>query len=162
VRLLSEDYFPDAKDIDDFYEAQEYSQFPTWFYFNTDGNHLITKKWVMSMWKKMKGTAAQQRVVLELDVFSLGRTLYELYHRLTGHFFVMGDDEGEVMGQGPVAIKNKVSLPLFRLVQKMCNPDPFERVTLQEAKVEFLALLPVIKRAFTPVNTASPNKGMVV
>jgi serine/threonine protein kinase len=164
VRLLSEKYFPKTEDIEEFSLEQEYNQFPMWFYAREDGQQLITKKWVMSMWKKMKGDEARRRVVLELDVFSLGRTLYELYFRLTGHFYVMGDDEGEVMGQGPEAIKRNVSLPLFRLVQKMCNPDPFERVSLLEAKAEFVALLPAIKKAFTPLLAAAPaaNKGLMV
>lgn len=155
VRLLSEKYFPKTEDIEEFYLEQEYNQFPMWFYAREDGQQLITKKWVMSMWKKMKTVEAQRRVVLELDVFSLGRTLYEVYFRLTGHFYVMGDDEGEVMGQGSAGIKKDVSLPLFQLVRKMCNPDPFERVTLGEAKAEFVALLPVIKKAFTPLPVAA-------
>lgn len=163
VRLLSENYFPKNEDIEEFYLEQEYNQFPMWFYAREDGKQLITKKWVMSIWKKMKTVEAQRRVVLELDVFSLGRTLYELYFRLTGHFYVMGDDEGEVMGQGSAGIKKDVSLPLFRLVQKMCNPDPFERITLKEAKEEFVALLPTIKKAFTPVPVAAAaNKGLSV
>jgi hypothetical protein len=85
-----------------------------------------------------------------------------------GHFYVMGDDEGEVMGQGSAAMKNNVSLPLFRLVQKMCNPDPFERVSLLEAKAEFVALLPAMKKEFAPVAAPAPapapaaNKGLSV
>jgi serine/threonine protein kinase len=162
VRLLSENYFPKTEDIEEFYLQQEYNQFPMWFYARNDGQQLITKKWVMAMWKKMKGDEARHHVVLELDVFSLGRTLYELYFRLTGQFYVMGDDEGEVLGQGTAGIKKDVALPLFKLIQKMCNPDPFERVSLLEAKAEFVALLPAIKKAFTPVVVPAANKGVMV
>jgi serine/threonine protein kinase len=152
IRLLSDKYFPSKDDIKTFYTHMAYNNFPTWFYF-TDTEKTINIKWVMSIWEKMKTKEAQEYVVKQCDVYGLGRTILELYYRLTEQEFIK---PGKVLGNprflnasSSIEFRKNVSLPLFTLIQKMCAPDPFIRIGLAKAKIEFLALLPALKEAFT-------------
>jgi serine/threonine protein kinase len=102
---------------------------------------------------RRKTKDAQEYVVKQCDVYGLGRTILELYYRLTEQEFIK---PGKVLGNprflnasSSIEFRKNVSLPLFTLIQKMCAPDPFIRIGLAKAKTEFLALLPALKEAFT-------------
>ena len=151
IRLLSDTYVPTKENIDEFYYNLSYGNFPIWTYYTND-KETINIKWVLSLWQKMNTDEARLHVVKQCDVYSLGRTIFELYNRLTGHTFVnsttVNGDVTFLNAQGNETLRKDASLPLFSLVKKMCDPDPFIRIGLTEAKAEFIGLMPAFKAAF--------------
>lgn len=142
-RLLDNTYVPNANDINEFYTAIKWGNFPTWFYYE-NGKKIISIKWVLSMFKKLL-TQNPQTVVLQCDTFSLGRTIYELYNMATGHISTGHDS---ILGVAPnhVTLVKHFTLPLFNLVREMCLPDPFLRIDLVLAREKFAELLPILRK----------------
>ena len=146
IRLLSNTYVPNEKDITIFYSAIARSNFPIWMYYNTDGKKIINIRWALSIFKKfVKEDTALARIAFQCDTFSLGRTIYEVYSRLTGH---ISRGPNNISGSEHLSIKTNVSMPLFSLIRKMCEPDPFTRIGLVAAKAEFVNLLEAFEKHF--------------
>ena len=103
----------------------------------------------------------KSQILLKSDVFSLGLTLYIIWNRVTGYGL---NDNGELTYKGGQANKLqtgdaqiKAAEKVFELVKKMCNPDPFSRLRLEDALTEYTSLvLPFIQRAYPRVGEIEP------
>jgi hypothetical protein len=141
--------------------------FPYWAYVQADGSPL-DEDWADKIRRRIETRRIDtERIAKGVDVFGLGRTLAEVYTRLTGHIFVrnpgfMGFSprRGKVVARsvniGNAAaltafhkrLADKVSMPLFKLVAEMIEPDPSIRITAAEALAKYSALLPAIRKEF--------------
>jgi serine/threonine protein kinase len=75
-------------------------------------------------------TGREKEILLKSDVFALGLSLYELIKRLT-----IVDVQTTEMG----------------LIMEMCDPNPFTRLSLEEAKTKYInVILPAINRYHPP------------
>lgn len=103
----------------------------------------------------------KSEVLLKSDVFSLGLSLYIIWKRVTGYEC---NNYGKLTYKGGQANKLqtgdaqiKASEKVFELVKKMCNPDPFSRLRLEDALTEYTSLvLPFIQRAYPRVGEIEP------
>lgn len=108
------------------------------------------------------------------DVFALGITLAMIFHRLTGHFCgqtlpftdlkiqlptrtayisqLTPADKPQAFLDWHIKVRNRVTLPLMKLVARMTNIFMALRPTLVEAKEEYEKLLPEIRKLFTQSN----------
>ncbi len=108
------------------------------------------------------------------DVFALGITFAALFHRLTGHFCGLSlpftdlkiqlptgtayisqlttADKPQAFLDWHIKVRNRVTLPLMKLVARMTNIFMALRPTLVEAKEEYEKLLPEIRKLFTQSN----------
>lgn len=123
-------------------------------------------------------------IFTQSDILGLGMTLAQLYYRLTGHKDVGGADPIIVVrdfflyGGAPhytpiehtsgmysaadkawhIAVRDNISIPLYRLVRRMIDPNPFTRVPLVDAQRGFAALLPRIAAQFTEARVTAHLK----
>jgi serine/threonine protein kinase len=120
----------------------------------------ITPDLVKDLLEKINDDNKSQ-ILLKSDVFSLGLTLYIIWNRVTGYGL---NDNGELTYKGGQANKLQTcdaqieaSEKVFELVKRMCDPDPFRRLTLKDAKNEYeLAVLHFIQRAYPRVGEIEP------
>ena len=135
----------------------------------------ITTELVKKLLENIKDDNKSE-VLLKSDVFSLGLTLYIIWRRLTRYAL---DDEGDLthldalngmtrsemdnvnipVNSQILIFKNKASIKktteieaskkVFDLVKKMCDPNPFKRLSLEDALTEYTSVvLPSIERAY--------------
>jgi len=145
IRLLDPNFTPTKADIDEFMSRIQWANFPDWLYRKPNRDNKITVDMAQAMQQRIQsgGEAVKEQIIVASDVFALGRTLGEVWTQQTSYVF---DDGGVVVKIKPhyPYIKHDASLALFDLVANMCNLNPFARITLEEAKARFIALLPII------------------
>uniref|UniRef100_A0A6C0KVN9 Protein kinase domain-containing protein n=1 Tax=viral metagenome TaxID=1070528 RepID=A0A6C0KVN9_9ZZZZ len=160
VAVLQRTYILNEEHIEDFYNTlmRERAGFPYWNWFTKDGRYRITTGWVSIMIDDiMSGKISIGSLLVSFDLFALGRTLSEIYYRLTGHRSVGPDDVRFKSMNSPnqskfneynVKLKNEISIPFYRLIVKMTNPIFIARPTAREAYEEFQIMLPKIRSIF--------------
>ena len=168
VRLLNPEYLsgrirPSNSAIERYYKGAAYNNpiFPVWLYCLSSGLP-ITESWAELLLGKIRSRSiAKERIVTGVDVFSLGRTLAEVYTSLTHHYFVEDKKAGVKKGMVKVdlpaplttddernfntELAQRVTLPIYDLVAAMINPNPDKRITAEEAAVIYKGLLPVVR-----------------
>jgi serine/threonine protein kinase len=125
--------------------------------------------------KSIKDVSIRQTFILtQSDIVGLGITLAEIYALLSGHVD-HGDAvthivliDGIKHPDGPIFVEpeyavhdyndadrvwhkevcDNISTPLYSLVRQMITGDPFERITLSEARGKFVELLPQMEKYF--------------
>lgn len=112
------------KDIEKFKNTLDKYKFPS--------SELVNKLDAMLIVNiKENITGREKEILLKSDVFALGLSLYELIKRLTNV-----DVQSTAMG----------------LIMEMCDPNPFTRLSLEEAKTKYMnEILPVIKTYYPPL-----------
>ena len=154
-RFFSEDGFkePDAE-IKQFYKSllkegskgrgdtdvtyQE--EFPLLWMYKTIAGNLITEKWAREVYStiRAKTVPEQVEILLRSEIYSLGVTLYVTYERVFGHKCIgsgritLPEDTAEQR-----TLRDTISRPFFALIEKMCKPNTFERISLREAHEEY-------------------------
>lgn len=117
-------------------------------------------------------------IVTQSDILGFGLTLAETYYRLTGHIDRGGTDPHIQLidgfsGPGPsayvdpedahhdydaadrawhISVRDNISLPLYQLVRRMIDANPFTRIPLDAARAAYAMLLPRILELFTHAN----------
>jgi hypothetical protein len=102
-----------------------------YIYFKID----IFKKFDYTIFEKMllnkKNVSKKYKEFLnKLDVYMLGLTLYELLIKIFIH-----------LRKNPTI--NKIPLELFSLIKKMVLFNPYERLTIQQATIEFKSIMKI-------------------
>jgi serine/threonine protein kinase len=90
-------------------------------------------------------------IVKSVDVYSLGIALGEIYTRLTGHVYLNGKTVGDNKSIYPklfndALIKDTVSKPFFELIFDMIHPIYEQRITIQQAMIRYIDLLPLFEQ----------------
>ena len=154
-------------DIKDFYTHLTYSRplYPDWTHVTPSGSKIDTS-WVHRIIEKINSEEiSEKQIVTGVDVFGLGRTISEVYARLTGHLYIKDkesdDPEKGVVIPRSVNIGNvdelsayhtelakKLSRPLYHLVKRMTNPNPENRPSSAEAGMAYRRLIPAMKSLF--------------
>jgi serine/threonine protein kinase len=106
-------------------------------------------------------------VLVNSDVFALGLSLYNIWHRIIGYKLVSIEPvKGECRYADTFICKipdlktlfEKISNNIYTLVLKMCNPDPFTRITMEDAKEEFRRIIEAIPKKYHMISyTFPPN-----
>jgi serine/threonine protein kinase len=95
------------------------------------------------------------------DVFSLGLTLAEVYYRLIKHKMEF-DEIYKINQNGSLTLLTpetaefpieyqfgmEISKPMYTLIKKMMDKNPFRRITIQDAKIEFKKIIDKMKPIF--------------
>jgi len=147
-------------EIQDFYKSLLHNKgfFPYWNWLHVDRRPKIAVPWCNAIIEDLRsGQIKIQDLLMRFDVFALGRTLSEIYCRLTGHYSV---GPGQVEVRSPnvgsssainayhVKLRDEVSVPFYRLITKMTGPAFWIRPTAEEAYEEFKTLLPAMRANF--------------
>lgn len=149
MRYLFDFFNPTKEDIEEFISTMDYLDFPKWIYMDDKGQHILNMKFGLNLMKQIRegGDAAKLHMIAESEVFALGRTLSDAFMINVGY-----------ISMTPTAVvKNDMTMPdvdpalgvaFYQLIQKMCAPDPFNRISLMDAKAGLQALIPLFKKAF--------------
>ena len=123
-------------------------------------------------------------IFTQSDILGLGMTLAQVYYRLTGHkdvgtlnpvivirdmyiyggapHYVTIEHTSHIYSAADrawhIAVRDNISIPLYRLVRRMIDPNPFTRVPLVDAQRGFAALLPRITAQFTEARVTAHLK----
>lgn len=137
--------------------------YPLSYIGTTDGHRAITPHFSAAQYRELDQMLAtgliEPDVLLEkIDIFGLGRSLYEIYFRLTGHTL---DDDDKVKVFRTVNIgnvneinryhdklKTTVSKPLLELIRQMVHPNPSVRIDVEDALATYNSLLPAMREVF--------------
>ena len=146
--------------IQEFYKSFSYNKamFPYWNWLHADRRPKIAAPWCNAILEEIRsGQITVQDLLMRFDVFALGRTLSEIYCRLTGHYSI-GPGQVEVrspnVGSGAALnayhtkLRDEVSVPFYRLITKMTGPAFWIRPTAEEAYEEFKTILPAMRANF--------------
>jgi len=163
--------------ISDYYNSFMYNgpMFPSWLYSMPNGGLLTTTWCERFIQLAARGGFPKERVITGVDLFALGRTIAEVYARLTSHLYVGEKAKrtiySRITGQGDrlkgvIAVRsantgdshhlaayhrvlaNRVSLPLYHLVADMIAVDPLKRISAVDAAARYRALLPHMSDVF--------------
>jgi serine/threonine protein kinase len=106
-------------------------------------------------------------VLVNSDVFALGLTLYNIWHRIIGYKLVSIEPVKGVCRYADTFICKipylktrfeEITNNIYTLVLKMCNPDPFTRITMEDAKEEFRTIIEAIPKKYHMISyTFPPN-----
>jgi serine/threonine protein kinase len=139
TKLYTNHYIYDEEDVDEFYENQTKggTYYPKCFLHDRYNNRLLTKNKVTQIHKNIMDEKADKiRLAKSVDIFSLGRSLSEIYGKLLRHRYVNihtinieVDDEDMHIHE---IIKNEVSFPFYYLCDMMTSVNPFLRPTIKE------------------------------
>jgi len=147
-------------DIHNFYNSLEYNKelFPYWAWRNSDGRPKINPTWCAVIVDDLKrGDRTISDILMNLDTFALGRTLSELYCRLTGHYSIgpasvdiRSNDIGksEALKSYHIRLRDTVSIPFYKLIIKMTSPFFWNRPTIEEAYTDFKKIIYVSREVF--------------
>ena len=147
-------------DIRGFYTSLEYNKesFPYWAWYNADGRPKINPTWCAVIIDDIqRGERTISDILTSLDTFSLGRTLSELYCRLTGHYStgprtveIRSNDivKSEALKEYHIRLRDTVSIPFYKLIIIMTSPFFWNRPTVQEAYDEFKKIVLVSRAVF--------------
>lgn len=148
MRFLKDEFLPSQQDIDAFLEGSKYFFFPEWFFDDVKQRPILSIKYGLDLMKKIRegGETAKETMIKGSDVYAVGRALYESYILHTGYISTAkGECEKLPEAAQMPDMPKEATLALHALVHKMCNPDPFARATLEEARAEFLLVLKTLK-----------------
>lgn len=107
------------------------------------------------------------RVLVNSDVFALGLSLYNIWHRIIGYKLVSIEPvKGECRYADTFICKipylktlfEEITNNIYTLVLKMCNPDPFARITMEDAKEEFRTIIEAIPKKYHMISYTFPPK----
>ena len=149
MRYLLDTFSPSKGDIDDFISTMDYLDFPKWIYMDDKGQHILNLKFGLNLMKQISdgGDAAKLHMIAESEVFALGRTLSDAFVLHVG-YISMTSTSVVKMDMTKPDVEPALGLAFYALIQKMCAPDPFQRISLMEAKAGFEALIPLFKTSF--------------
>lgn len=121
----------------------------------------------MNIYNRFKAIEDKKKVSFitqKTDVYSFGSLIAYIYYTKVGHYYsesekyitdkklkmnsVKDKVERSVYAWHEEVFKN-ISIPLYTLVNKMMNLDPFLRCGLAEAMKEYKEILPAMERLFT-------------
>lgn len=117
-------------------------------------------------------------IMTQSDILGLGLTLAEVYYRLVGHgdrgegaplikivdgFSVPGEevytpieaagvDYNGADRAWHISVRDNISIPLYELIRRMITANPFNRISLIDARTAFAFLLPRMAAHFTRDN----------
>jgi len=157
TRLHTNSYIYSESDVDDFYTKQFSSgeYYPLCFLYKMDHTRLIRKDKMEELHRDIKDKKLDtKRLIKSIDVFSLGRSLSEIYGKLLKHRFVNFhtiDIETEIDDYQEL-IKNEVSFPIYYLCEMMTCVNPLLRPTIEECCDIYKNILTYMQQHFT-VNT---------
>jgi serine/threonine protein kinase len=89
---------------------------------------------------------AQNKLLWTCETYSLGITIYKLYSRITEH--KLSDVTTLEVHQESTnsLVEDNLSRPLFDLILQMCNVDPFKRLTLKGAYIQYKSIIESAKK----------------
>jgi serine/threonine protein kinase len=147
-----------ARGLTDFYGSLVLNylspQVPTWMWYSGSAPILGTREGEEML---QRARAANPVVLIKAaDIYSMGRVLAEIFNYVTGQECVGPDRFNNTRGGVP----DTVSIPFWRLIVRMLNPDMFLRPSAAEVFAEYSALLPLISQmhTYTTVSVA-PSVG---
>jgi serine/threonine protein kinase len=157
--ILSGEYTISEADIRSFYNSLEYNKemFPYWAWYNSNGSQKVNPTWCRVIIDDIKRGRPISDILMNLDTFALGRTLSELYCRLTGHYSIgpnsvniRSNDVGksEALKAYHIRLRDTVSIPFYKLIIKMTSQFFWNRPTAQEAYDDFKKILAVSREVF--------------
>jgi serine/threonine protein kinase len=172
LKLLDTNFLSGRERVDDdlimdFYENLAYNRplYPYWLYVTSSGS-MINESWAKLLIGKIQSKEiSKERIVTGVDIFALGRTIAEVYARLTGHLYVR-DKTSPAIKKGVIVprsvnigdvdelkvyhseLAEKVSRPLYSLITDMTDANPDKRPTAAEAGVRYRRMLPAMERSF--------------
>lgn len=181
IKFLHKDYYgphvkrvPLESDAEMFYDEQKHNShiFPNWCLIRKGGGRL-NRAYAEAIIRLIRnGELKKTRCAFGCDVFGLGRSLAEIYSRLTGHMLVQQKrsylgyivarrgivvSSKKLLGEDPATIEynerlaKKVSAPLFSLIMEMVHINPARRITISEAAAKYARIIPAMERVFTDV-----------
>lgn len=136
TKLHGKNYTYSENDLDEFYKKQFSSgdYYPRCFLFKDD-IRLIKKDFMVNLQQDILSKKADTvRLCKSIDIYSLGRSLSELYGKLLKHRFVNFHTiaiESRVDKRQEL-IRNEVSFPLYYLCEMMTCVNPHLRPTIEE------------------------------
>jgi len=155
TKLYTNHYVYDDADLDDFYKRQNKGglYYPKCFLHDRYHNRLITKEKVLKLHKNIiENKIDKIRLVKSVDIFSLGRTLSEIYGNIMKHRYISVhaiDIEGtNVDMKVHEIIKNEVSFPFYYMCDMMTSVNPCLRPTIKECIEIYKNVLKYIKAYF--------------
>jgi serine/threonine protein kinase len=106
-------------------------------------------------------------VLVKSDVFALGLSLYNIWYRIIGYKLVSIEPVKGVCIYADTFICKipylrtrfeEISKNIYTLILKMCNPDPFARITMEDAKEEFEIIIKYIPNKYYMISYTFPPK----
>ena len=125
--------------------------FPLTLIHKIDGK-IIDDAWAADLKVRIEAlnVEEQNKLLMTCETYSLGITLYKLFNRITGHKLTdtnaIETPEKANKTSSQCLVKN-LSRPLFDLILKMCNVDPFKRLSLEDAYKGYKTLIEKSERA---------------
>lgn len=181
IKFLHKKYYgknvsrvPTTEDVETFYQEQKLnsSTFPNWCLIRKGGAKLNTAYAEAIIRMIRTGELNKTKCVLGCDVFGLGRTLAEIYSRLTGHILIQQKRSyfGYVVARRGIVVTSKsiiggdsdiisyheqlakkVSAPIYSLIMDMVHINPARRITMSEAAAKYARILPAMERIFSRI-----------
>lgn len=152
IKLTTNLYVYNPKDVADYYRAQKIrgSYYPEWLWYDKHGDMIIDKQLIIAIREVItSGTATAVSLIYGVDIFSLGRSLAEIYGRLLRHRYMGYNNIKVETATGSVEIqeeiKNFVSLPVYKLVEKMIDVNLFERPSITEVIRMYEEIMPAMR-----------------
>ena len=164
IKLTTNLYTYNPKDVADYYRIQKIrgSYYPDWLWYDKHGDAMIDKQLIAAIRTVItSGAATSISLIYGVDIFALGRSLAEIYGRLLRHRYIGYNNVKVETATGSVAIqeniKQFVSLPIYKLVEKMVNVNLFERPSITEAIRMYEEILPAMREHFSKLVPAAAS-----
>ncbi len=160
----------DKYTVESFYAAQGYQMnyCPPEVFKTMNSTFKKDAAWYEGLFNKVDSMKTvgeyQSLLLLSADVFSLGRLLSYLYANLVGHYseyslILIRDAKtnsniplseietihGTKIYECQKAIADNVSKPMYALIKRMMELDPYRRITMGEASRAYKVLIPLLR-----------------
>jgi serine/threonine protein kinase len=148
MRLLDYTYPYSIKDVNEFMTTINDIGIPSWVYKNPDGTSKLTNRdFIETLRRKIhRHPDKKLQIIKASEVYALGLALYQALYLNTS--YVLSDDKNVVKSDTRYRdIPDDVLTLIFSLVELMCNADPFSRLSLNDAKMSFEIIIPILKAA---------------
>jgi serine/threonine protein kinase len=155
IKLLTDRFEFDLDDLEKYYDVQEESgkYYPFWSIYDDKNTYKINEAFANALNESiLSGKIDEKEIIKSIDIFGLGRSLFEIYGRLLRHRWV---SPGEVRienakGRNKIheLIKNDISKPLYELLESMIHFNPLKRPTAVMVLERYEQILPAMKLHF--------------
>ena len=145
-----------ATGIRDFYSPTVLNsmspKIPTWMWYRNSDPILRTREGEEMLQRAR--AADPVSLIKAADIYSMGRVLAEIFNKITGQECVGPDRFNNTRGGVP----DTISIPFWRLIVRMMNPDMFGRPNAAVVLAEYSALLPLFREMYAPITVSiGPN-----